>query len=369
MFHKHQTIYVTSLTVIILILVLFGLIMLSSASSVIGYTQKNQDTYYFFKHQLLFGFLPGLILFFICSRINYKFWQKNAFWFLLATTLLLILVLIPGMSDPDNPAKSWLNISGLSFQPSEFIKLTLIIYLAAWFNKSKEHIKSFSHGLLPFLLFTVVIAGLIAIQPDIGTMSVIIFIALGVYFLAGAKVSHLVSLLLVGAGLFALLILAAPYRLERVATFLNPQKDVQNVGYHLSQAKLAIGSGGFLGLGFGHSRQKFEFLPEVAGDSIFAIMAEELGFILSVLFITLLIYLVIKILKISQESGNDFAKLFSGGLAIWIGGQSLINIGAMLGVMPLTGIPLPFISFGGTALMALMVGCGILVNITKTLKH
>lgn len=370
MSHKDRPTSTTSLTAIIFILILFGLIMLASASSVIGYLNFS-DNYYYLKHQLLYGFLPGLILFFICSKINYKFWQKNAHWLLLTTILLLVLVFVPKIGLELNRAKSWIKIGEATFQPAEIIKLTLIIYLAAWFSKSKEHIKSFSQGLLPFLILLGIIAALIALQPDIGTMSIVVMIAMGVYFIAGLKWSYFMGLILASGGLLFLLIKIDPdgRRLNRIITFLNPTVDVQNISYHINQALLAIGSGGLFGLGLGHSRQKFEYLPQVAGDSIFAILAEELGFVFSVLFIIILVYFIIKIFKISAYSKNDFIKLFTVGLAIWIGGQSLINIGAMLGILPLTGVPLPFVSFGGTALMTLMAGCGILVNITKSLKH
>ena len=359
---KSATQSTTSLIAIIFILVVFGLVMLASASSVVSYASFN-DSYHFLKHQFLYGFLPGLFFFLLCSRINYKVWKKYSFWLLLGTIILLILV-FTGIGVQYHGARSWINL-GFSLQPSEIAKLTLLIYLSAWFAKSKEHVKSLSHGLIPFMIFLGIIAGLIALQPDTGTLSIIIMIALGVYFVAGARISHLAILVIVGLVLFSFLVLTAPYRMERIKNFLKPGKDPQNTGYHIDQSLIAIGSGGLFGLGFGHSRQKFEYLPEVAGDSIFAIMAEELGFILSVMFIILLVYFIIRILRISQHNPDNFAKFFTAGLAVWIGGQALINISAMAGLLPLTGIPLPFVSYGGTALMTVMAGCGILVNISR----
>ncbi|MBU4360928.1 putative lipid II flippase FtsW [Candidatus Parcubacteria bacterium] len=359
---KHNT----SLIATFFILVVFGLIMLASASSVVGFINFG-DNYYYFKHQFLFGLLPGLFLFFLCSKIPYKFWQKNAVWILFVSLILLILVFAPKIGLELNKSKSWINFGAFSLQPSEIAKLGLIIYLAAWFAKSKENIKSFSHGFLPFLILLGVIIALIALQPDIGTMVIIVVIAIGIYCVAGLKWSYFFWLILAGAGLLAFLIKIDPdgRRLNRIIAFLNPTFDTQDIGYHINQALLAVGSGGWLGLGLGKSLQKFEYLPEVSGDSIFAIMAEELGFIFSTLFIILLFYFVFKILKTAKFAPDDFAKLFAIGMALWIGGQAIFNIGAMLGLLPLTGVPLPFVSFGGTALMILMAGSGILVNINK----
>jgi len=358
------------LIIVIFVLILFGLVILFSASQVAGYNMG--DKFLFFKHQLLKGFLPGLILFFICAKIPYKFWQKQALKIFIISIILLLLVFIPGLELKNNPAKSWIIIGDFSIQPSEIVKLTLIIYLAAWLAKCKNNIKSFSHGFIPFIIFLGTTAGLVALEPDMGTMFIIIIIALGMYFIAGAKILHITSFILTLAiasfGVIKIWNKFDPdnYRLHRILTFLNPTNvDMQGVGYHLNQALLAIGSGGIFGLGFGNSRQKFGYLPQVEADSIFAIIAEELGFIVAVVFIIFLTFFVIKVLKISQQRHDDFAKFFSAGLALWIGGQSFLNIGAMIGILPLTGVPLPFISYGGTALAMLMAGSGILINIAK----
>ncbi len=364
-----------SLIAFFFILVVFGLIILASASSVVGFTNFG-DNYYYFKHQFLFGFLPGLFLFFLCSKIPYKFWQKNAVWLLLISLVLLILVFVPSIGKEHNNAKSWINLGFATIQPAEIMKLILIIYLSAWFSrlrqgyggqaKKKDHIKSFSHGFVPFLILLGVTAGLVAFQQDVGTMSIIVLIAVGIFFTAGAKWSHLISLFLLSSVILTSLIKLAPYRLNRITAFINPEIDTQGIGYHINQALLAVGSGGLFGLGFNNSLQKFEYLPEVPGDSIFAIMAEELGFVFSTLFIILLFYFIFKILKIAKFAPDDFARLFCVGLAVWIGGQAIFNIGAMIGILPLTGVPLPFVSFGGTSLMILMAGSGILVNISKS---
>lgn len=353
-----------SIIVPMFILVFFGLIMLSSASSVVGYTSFG-DNYYFLKHQILHGLLPGLVLFFIFSSLNYKILQKWSNFILLGGIIFLVLVFIPGVGTVYNKARSWIQIGNFSIQPSELIKLALLIYLASWFNKNKEHINNFTKGLVPFVIILTVISGLVALQPDIGTMFIIVLMAFGVYFASGVKISYIFSLCVAGFLAILALIKIAPYRLERLTVFLNPNIDPQGIGYHINQALLAVGSGGLFGLGLGHSRQKFQYLPEVAGDSIFAIVSEELGFIITVIFVLLYIFFIFKILQSAKLAKDNFSKIFLTGFAVWIGGQAFLNMGAIVGVMPLTGVPLPFVSYGGTALMTILAGCGIVVNINK----
>ncbi|MFC1622397.1 putative lipid II flippase FtsW [Patescibacteria group bacterium] len=362
---QHKKTTLQSFNINLFIIILFGLVILSSATAVVGYTHFG-DNYYYLKHQLLYGLLPGLFLFFLFSKISYRVFQKHAGLIFLISIIFLFLVFIPGVGKIYNQARSWIDIGGLSLQPSELAKLGLIIYLSAWFAKSREHVKSFSHGLLPFLILIGLVAGLIALQPDIGTMIIACLIGFGIYFSAGGRWKHILGLFVLGGVALTSLILTAPYRLNRLLAFINPEADLQGAGYHINQALIAIGSGGIFGLGLGHSRQKFEYLPEVAGDSIFAIMAEEGGLFIGLIFLILLVIFVNKIFKLSKNSSDTFVKFFALGMAIWIGGQAVINIGAMVGILPLTGVPLPFVSYGGTALMSLLAGCGILVN---ALKH
>jgi len=348
------------------ILIFFGLIMLSSAGTVIGY-QKFKDSYYFLKHQMLYGFLPGLILLYIFSKIDYHKWKKIAFPLLIFSIVLLLLVFIPGIgASYGTNAKSWINIFGFSIQPSEIVKLTFLIYLAAWLDKrSDKDIKDVSAGLIPFLISLGIIALLIILQPDIGTMSIIILISLVVFFVAGASILHLAEIGTAGLIFLAILVKAAPYRAARLTTFLHPELDPQGIGYHINQALLAIGSGGIFGLGLGHSRQKFQYLPEVTGDSIFAVTAEELGFIFTAFLIILFLAIVYRSFSLAQNSPDKFGKLMIVGIISWFIFQAFINIGAMLGLLPITGIPLPFISYGGTALMTSLAALGILINISK----
>ncbi|KKR49150.1 MAG: Stage V sporulation protein e [Candidatus Magasanikbacteria bacterium GW2011_GWC2_40_17] len=352
----------------LVILLFFGLLMLFSASSPESYAIFH-DPYFLIKRQILLGVLPGVILFYIFSRLDFNFWQKAALPLFLFSLGLLILVLIPGVGGDFGSARSWFSIFGFSFQPSELMKLALAIYLASWLSRlSKEDFTNYTKSFFPFLAIVAVIGLLLMKQPDMGTFLVLFLISLGIYFVAGGPLLHL--LILFGGGLvgFISLVFISSYRLHRLLAFLNPKEDVLGIGYHINQALLALGSGGFFGLGWGHSRQKFQYLPEVSADSIFAIIGEELGFLISVIFICLLFFIFFRGLKIAQNAPNHFGKLLTVGIMVWFIGQSCLNIGAMVGLLPLTGLPLPFVSHGGSALMILLAALGIVVNISKQMK-
>ena len=246
------------------------------------------------------------------------------------------------------------------------MKLTFLLYLATWLSsKGEKNIKDFSYGFLPFMSLVGSIALLIILEPDIGTMAVIIAIAFSMYLVAGARLRH-IALALSGAGiLFFILVNTAPYRLQRFMTFLHPELDPQGIGYHLNQALLAVGSGGFFGRGFGHSRQKFAYLPEATGDSIFAIIAEELGFAVSSLVVILFVLFTFRGFRIALEAPDDFGRFLCIGIMTWVALQAFINIGAMLSLLPLTGIPLPFVSYGSSSLLVLMAAMGIITNVSR----
>ena len=341
--------------------------MLSSASNFESF-RKHNDTYYLFRHQLINGLLPGLILFYIFSKINYRVWEKFSVLFFVISLVLLLLVFIPGLgSTHDSGSRSWINVgSAFSFQPAEIVKLLLVLSLAGWFSyRGKEMSSDFWNGLAPFAVILALISLLIALQPDLGTLVVVVTIALVVYFIAGAKLSHILGLILAGLGAFGILIAQAPYRAARLMTFLYPELDPQGIGYHINQALLAIGSGGWFGLGFGQSQQKFAYLPEVMGDSIFAIIAEELGFIFTGGLIVLFLVLAWRGFRLVGILADDYAKFVAVGIISWYIFQAFFNIAAMIGLMPLTGIPLPFISYGGTSLATSLAAAGILINISK----
>src|SRR3990167_997788 len=353
--------YLLALTVFLLCL--FGIVMISSASIVISQERFNNNFYYV-THQLI-SLAVGLVGLIIAYFIDYRFWRKIALTLFLASLVLLLAVFIPGIGKSFGGAHRWLGLGNFLFQPSELVKLTFIIYLASWLQARGEQIREFRAGFIPLVFLTVVLGFLIMSQPDLGTFSVIVGTAVICFFIAGAKPSHLFVGAVGALVLLVILIKAAQYRLQRFFVFLNPQEQTLGAAYHINQALIAIGSGGLWGLGFGQSKQKYLYLPQAHTDSIFAIIAEELGFIRAGLVILAFIYLGFKGLKIAQNAPDDFGRLLAVGVTSWLVFQAFINIAAMVNLLPFTGIPLPFISFGGTSLIISLFGVGILLNISK----
>lgn len=345
-------------------LVFFGLIMLGSASAFISQVKFGHPYYYLFR-QLMFGLTGGLIGFLIAQRVPYQYYKKFAVVILLANVFLLMLVFIAPFGFGYGGATRWIQFGSFSFQPGEFIKLSLIIYLAAWFSARQKEVSQFFSGLIPFLTIAGGVGLLLMLQPDIGTLGVLTITAALMYFAAGAKLRHIFLVVVLGvAGLFALIQLA-PYRLNRLVAFLNPDADPLGIGYQINQATLAVGSGGLWGLGFGNSRQKYLYLPEVVGDSVFAVFAEEMGFIAAVILISLFFLFALRGFKIAKNAPDAFGAFMAVGITSWIAVQAFINIAAISGLIPLTGIPLPFVSYGGSALAITLTAAGILVNISK----
>ncbi|MDP3995473.1 MAG: putative lipid II flippase FtsW [bacterium] len=348
-------------------ILVFGLIMLFSASVAVG-IDRFSDPNFFIKRQLV-SLVLGLIAAYIAYRIDYRFWQKWSFFILLASIALLVVVLIPGIGASGQGAQRWIDLGPLGFQPSELVKLSLVIYLSAWLSeRGSDGIKDLYTGLLPLSAVLGVIAFLIMSQPDLGTLIIICATAIALYFVGGANLRHLSVLLAAGGVAVAAAIALAPYRMARLTAFLNPSADPQGAGYHINQAMIAVGSGGLFGLGLGHSRQKFLYLPEVTGDSLFAVIAEELGFLGSNLVVALFLFFFWRAIRISRNAPDSFGKLCAIGIGIWITMQAFINIGAMLGVLPLTGLTLPLMSYGGSSLIVTLVAIGILLNISKQSK-
>ncbi|MFA5358908.1 MAG: putative lipid II flippase FtsW [Patescibacteria group bacterium] len=353
---------------VIAILLLFGLTILSSAGAPISY-QKFGDPYYLVKHQILVGLLPGIFFFFFFLRLDYDKLKKIAFPLLVGSIILLSVVFIPGLRSEYGTARSWINIFGFSLQPAEIVKLSFLIYLAAWLDsRSERKVQDLKSGFIPFVLVLGIISILMLLQPDVGTLSIIILSALVVYFVGGGSWRHMIIIAVAGlAGLLAL-IKIAPYRMARFTAFLHPEKDPQGQAYHIWQSLIAIGSGGFWGVGLGHSRQKFSYLPEVTGDSIFAVISEEFGFIFTIIFIFLLLVFAYRGIRLAKSAPDRFARLLTIGIISWLVLQSFVNIASMLSLMPMTGVPLPFVSYGGTALMTSLAAIGILANISKFSK-
>lgn len=346
------------------VLVIFGLVVLSSASSVVSY-EKFGSSFYLLRHQLIFGLLPGIALFVVGLKVPYHHWRQFALVFFVLTVALLAAVLFPGVGRTLGGSRSWFNIGSVSFQPSELAKLGLLVYLSAWFESRGALTRDFKAGFLPFVGVVGLVGLLVMLQPDVGTLAIIGALVLFLAYIAGARVHHLAGAIALGILLIMVLVQAAPYRTARLSAFVHPELDPQGVGYHINQALLAVGSGGMLGVGFGHSRQKFRYLPEVTGDSIFPVMAEELGFLVSAAFVLLILAVLWRMFRIARDAPDAFSQYLTLGIAGWIGIQSFVNIGSMLGVLPLTGLPLPFVSYGGTALAVEMLAVGIVGSISR----
>ncbi|MDO8466734.1 MAG: putative lipid II flippase FtsW [bacterium] len=347
----------------LLFLVIFGLLALASASSNLGQAKFN-DSFYYLKHQVFTGLIVGLAGFFLAYNIYYRRYQKFALILLLASIVLTALVFTP-LGLKAGGAERWLQIGPITFQPAEFLKLTVIIYFAAWLAGQSERSRSFWKGFFPFFIVLGAVAGLLLKQPTTTTVVIISVSALVLYFVSGAKLSYVGGVAVIGVLALAVAVAMTPYRFQRIANFLNPDASPLGGGYHINQAQMAIGAGEIFGVGYGQSTTKISYLPEPIGDSIFAVVAEELGFVGSVGLVSVFLLLVLRILLLARSVKDKFGKLVLVGFGTLISLQVFINIGAISGLLPLTGVPLPFISYGGTALAVFMTMGGIVANISK----
>lgn len=311
------------------------------------------------------GAIPGLLFMFALSRFDYHKLQKFAPLMVLAGIVLLVAVLIPGIGFKVGGARRWINFGSFLFQPTEFIKLAIILYLASWFDKRQHHVQDLYYGYLPSLAIVGVVAGLIIMEPDIGTMLVLASIAATMFFIGGVRMRYIYATAASALLVLWILIKAAPYRAQRFLAFMDPSVDARGISYQINQALIAIGSGGFWGEGFGQSRQKFSYLPEPIGDSIFAIVSEELGFIRACVILILFLFLAYRGYKIARNAPDIFGKLVAAGITSWLVLQAMINIGGITALIPLTGIPLTFISYGSTSLAISLASVGILLNISR----
>jgi len=360
---KHHQDYWLSLAVFALIT--FGLIMIYSVSKYysLQITNEATDKYYLIKQLKWLG--VGVVVWALFQNIDYRFWQQKSSLMFYLTFILLLLPLLPFGHGGGSGAR-WFGFGFLQFQPSEVAKLTLILYLSSWFSNKGDNLKEISKLFIPFTCIVGIVSFLMLIQKDLGTLAVIVSIAAAMLISAGAPFYQLVS----GGGLAVFLLWLSikiePYRMERFLTFLNPETNKLGSSYHIQNALIAIGSGGLWGLGFGQSKQKYLYLPEAHTDSIFAIICEELGLIRSSLVIIIFALIALRGYKIALRAPDSFARLVAVGITTWILAQMLINLGAMLSLLPLTGVPLPFVSYGGSSLVILLAAVGILVNISKS---
>ncbi len=352
----------------VLVLIAFGLVMLTSASSDLGKARFG-DSYYYLVHQILYGLVPGIIGFFATFLIYYRRFEKWSMPILAISILFLLLIFTP-LGFSAKGSDRWIQLGSFTFQPAELLKFSFFAYLAAWISRKKERNKSLSEGFLPFLLITGFIMTLIILQPSTSIAILILAAALFTYFTAGAKIKFLAVALLIALVAIGLVVYFTPYRLERVMTFFRPSAANElSSGYHINQALIAIGSGGFTGVGYGQSTTKLHYLPEPIGDSIFAVLGEELGFLGTMAFILIFLMFIWRGLRIAKEAPDSFGRLVVVGFITLICLQAFVNIAAISGILPLTGMPLPFVSYGGTALAVLLTMCGMMVNISRYRKH
>ena len=354
------------LIICVITISLFGLLMIYSASNIWS-AYKFNNPYKFVTHQGIF-LIIGLFLMFLLSKIDYHLYYEKANHIILACLILLILVLIPGIGTIRNGSRSWFGIGSFGIQPSEFAKLGIIIFSSKYFSKNNKDVKNIKRGVLPMLGLTLLIFGLIMLQPDFGTGVILVMSVVGLMFVAGVDFKFFIRIGIVGLIGVVGLIAVAPYRLKRILSFLNPWEDPLGSGFQIIQSLYAIGPGGLFGLGFGNSRQKHFYLPEPQTDFIFSIISEEFGF-LGVLIVTFLfITIIYQGFKISKKANDLFGKYLSFGITFQIAFQAILNLMVVVGLIPVTGVTLPFLSYGGSSLLITLCSVGIVLNISRTVK-
>lgn len=345
---------------------IFGIIMIYSSSNIWAEYEFN-DAFKYLKMQGLF-LIVGIVLMIIISKIPYKYYLDKANIILVICFVLLILVLIPGIGKIRNGSRSWFGVGGFGIQPSEFMKLALIIFISKYLHKNERNNISIKKDILPILFITLLTFGLIMLQPDFGTGVIIVMSIIGILFISGLKMRFFIIAGLLGAVGAVVLILIAPYRFERILSFINPWVDPLGTGFQAIQSLFAIGPGGLLGLGLGNSIQKHFYLPEPQTDFIFAIISEELGFLGVLIVSALFLTIIYRGMKISLNAKDLFSKYLSFGITFSLAFQALLNLMVVVSLIPITGVTLPFLSYGGSSLLITLCSMGILLNISRYQK-
>ena len=355
--------YDKTLFLTVVILSIFGLLMIYSSSSIWA-NYKFHDSFHYLKYQTIF-FIIGIIIMIITSKIDYKFYYKYSNIILIITLILLILVLIPGIGSIRNGSRSWFGIGPLGIQPSEAAKISLIIFTSKYLSNSGNYIKRYFKGIMPILLVVSIFFFLIMLQPDLGTGLIMFISIISILFIAGVDMKFFIAGGVLGIlGVIALIIIA-PYRMNRITSFVNPWKDPLGTGFQMIQSLYAIGPGGLLGLGFGNSIQKHFYLPEPQTDFIFSIITEEFGVVGAIIVVGLFFILLYSGIKIAVNSTDNFSKYLSFGILFQIIFQAIMNLSVVVGLIPVTGVTLPFLSYGGSSLIISMFSIGILLNISS----
>lgn len=353
--------------IILFLILIVGVAMFYSAS--LGVLVKNHQTFRsVLISQLVLGLGCGLVGMYLCLKVDYKFWRRYSFFIFLCAILLTASVFIPHWGWSHGGAQRWIKLGPVSFQPVEILKFAFVIYFAAWLSWAKNRVQDFRFGILPLGVMLVIIAGVLLRQPDTKSFILISVTGMSMLFISGVPMKYILTILL-GAVLFlGTLVFFKPYLQERVKTFIDPSSDPRGSSYQIQQSLIALGSGGIFGRGFGQSIQKFSYLPEPQGDSIFAVIGEEFGFLGCVTTIFLFLLFGLRGFKIANNSPDLFSRLLVSGIVILIVVQSFMHVASNIGVFPLTGVPLPFMSHGGTSLMIYIMAMGIVLNISKYQK-
>ena len=352
------------LAVTVAALVALGLVMILSASSVSAFANYG-SSFLFFKKQLLWAVI-GVAGYIAFATLDYRKLKGFGYLGIAAAIFLLAAVLVPGVGISVGGSARWIGAGSLAFQPSEFAKLALILFIADVFSRKEERtLAEFGHTALPLIPALAVLAGLVMLQPDLGTTMLIGVIGMGMLFVAGAPIRYLAPMTLAGTGLALFAALAEPYRRARVTAFLDPWKDPLDTGYQTIQSLIALGSGGWFGVGLGASRQKWSYIPNAHTDFIFAILGEEMGLFGTLTVLGLFAFFAYLGVRIAQKAPDRYGMLLASGITMWIGAQALVNMGAVTAALPITGVPLPLVSFGGSSLVICLAGAGILTNIAR----
>ncbi len=347
----------------VIILSLFGLLMIYSSSNIWA-EYKFNDSFHYLKYQTVF-FILGLIIMIFVSKINYPIYYKYSNKILLVSLILLILVLIPGIGSIRNGSRSWFGIGQLGIQPSEAAKISLIIFTSKYLSLNEKYINNFLKGVIPILLIVGIFFFLIMLQPDLGTGLILVLSIISILFIAGVSMKFFITGGFLGILCVIVLIIIAPYRMDRITSFINPWKDSLGTGFQMIQSLYAIGPGGLLGLGLGNSIQKHFYLPEPQTDFIFSIISEEFGVMGAIIVVGLFSILLYRGIKISLNTKDSFSKYLSFGILFQIIFQAIMNLSVVVGLIPVTGVTLPFLSYGGSSLLVSMGSIGIILNISK----
>lgn len=355
------------LIITVFLICIYGIVMIYSASSVWA-EYKFNDKFHYVLMQSIF-FIIGIILMIIVSKVPYKYYLKKSNMILFICFILLILVLMPGIGSVRNGSRSWFGVAGLGIQPSEFMKLALIIFTSKYIYNNPKDMRSVKKGAFPILIVTMLSFFLIMLQPDFGTGTILVMTIVAMLFISGVDFSFFIKIGMLGMVGVCILIVIAPYRMERIVSFLNPWSDPLGTGFQAIQSLYAIGPGGLFGMGFGNSIQKHFYLPEPQTDFIFSVISEELGIIgiISVAFLFLII--ILRSIKISIKASDNFAKFLTFGIIFQLSFQTLLNLAVVVGLVPVTGVTLPFFSYGGSSLIITLISVGIILNISRYRKN